>query len=47
MLARFVGALSVSVIVSGFLFGLVQAAADDKTRIGNETIERVSDLFRT
>ncbi|KAF9463599.1 ERGIC53, mannose lectin, ER-golgi intermediate compartment [Collybia nuda] len=44
MLARFSSALSISVIVSGFLFGLVQAAADDKTRIGNETIERTIQL---
>lgn len=42
MLSRFFGVFSACVITSAFFFALVQASADDKTRIGNETIDRVS-----
>jgi len=38
MLPRFNCVLSVALV----FLGLVQAAADDKTKIGNKTIERVS-----
>lgn len=39
---RFASVFSISVIVFGFLLGVVRAVEDDKTRIGNETIDRVS-----
>jgi mannose-binding lectin 2 len=42
MLLRFCSVLSIVVIISSFLLGLVHAAGDVQTRIGNETIERVS-----
>jgi len=44
MLSRLLGVFLVSIITVGSLLGLVQAAADDKTRIGNETIERTVQL---
>ncbi|KAG5646204.1 hypothetical protein DXG03_004030 [Asterophora parasitica] len=45
MLSRFASVFSVAVIFSGLLSGLV-SAEEDKLRIGNETIERVSSLCR-
>ncbi|KAG6811053.1 hypothetical protein H0H92_009177 [Tricholoma furcatifolium] len=44
MLSRFASMFSASVIVSGFLVGLVCAAEADKMRIGNETIDRTVQL---
>lgn len=43
---RLVNLASVALLLcfTNLLFGFAQAAADDKTRLGNDTIERVSDL---
>lgn len=41
MSSRFCSVFSIIVIISSFLLGLVHAAGEVQTRIGNETIERV------